>query len=376
MAPSADDKKLYDKIKEVTSGQIKPEEQRKVNASIKKNVESTKSLAELLTEVNTLIEDRDRPRTRLQRVQYISNNQNLDTKLRADDCILKFDRLMSAARSIAGDGKASIEDLEETFPAMMADSKDPKEAISTIESIKQGVKSTKLVETLKEDFNKLGEQIESYISAVQQEIKDKTSAQAEKLAKLVKELKEINVQIDEINVNVMKPLMEFLKLGTGSFKDVAEGTPVVAYTALLTSVSSGLEKLVSFKEELDAADKKRKRLEDERKAKQREIEAVEVAQGKTSDTTFIPECLRSVHTDLKDLSPRIAGFLNINVELPRDLDALVESLEAIPDGVKLDDKKNERVQDYYEKESLVFTLQNINKRGLNKFLGLHRFMLL
>ncbi len=56
-------------------------------------------------------------------------------------------------------------------------------------------------------------------------------------------------------------------------------------------------------------------LEEQRKEKKFEIERLENDQGKTEDTTFIPECLRSVSTDIAGLGPRISGFLNVNKEV-------------------------------------------------------------
>jgi len=359
---------LYDRIKQVTSSPLKPEEERKINKAVEEN--TRKSVVVFLNEVKTLKADRQRPVERLQRVQHISEVAKLPTAIVAEDSVRKYRKLLEDALAAASRGSAAIDELTETLPAVLKHKEYnvPTKAIEAIKSIREGIAPDAKVDKLLADFEKLSNDVKDYALRVDAEIKEKKTKQAEDLAKLVKEVNEINSQIDAIDVNVMEPLMEFLKLGTGSFKNISTGTPAVAFTALLTSVGSGLEKLVDFKAELDRKDAKRKRLEEQRKEKKLDIEKLENEQSKTEDTTFIPECLRSVYTDIAELGPRISGFLNVKKELPRDLDALVALLKVIPSDVRLTDDTDEAVQNYQQKYDLVTSLQDINQRGLQEYI--------
>jgi len=222
-------------------------------------------------------------------------------------------------------------------------------------------------ENLRSSYEVVAKYIKDYSQSVRAEIKEKESTQAEDVAKLVKEVDDINLSIADIQANVMKPLMKFLKLGSGAFKDVASGTPVESFSAILKSAAEGVEELVNFKNDLDKQDAKRQVLELQLKDKKSKIDAIENTQGKVADATLIPEFLRSVYTDVQEHGPRVGDFLDVRAEVPKDLDTLIELLNAIPNGVTLDDMSNAAVQAYHERYKFLTSIHKVNRRVLDTY---------
>jgi len=116
---------------------------------------------------------------------------------------------------------------------------------------------------------------------------------------------------------VAAPIAKYLQLSQGVFKNLMSGSPEAALSAL-TAAISGVEEFLKFKDQLDAADKKRQKLEKERDGYNAQLRELEDKQAVLGDASTTPESIKSIGDEIKSFATKMTTFTDIFTQLSQE----------------------------------------------------------
>ncbi|KAH8105142.1 hypothetical protein BXZ70DRAFT_506567 [Cristinia sonorae] len=323
-----------DDLKEKTEGKISDESRKNANKALEEA--SKKSLSESIKEIQALVKEGNDLDTRLFDIARLAEKAKLSSKAEAKEIRDRFIDLLWNSRSIASTAQGAADDFRgDMLELILMDdiSADEKKA-ALIEYITTVQGKGQAAAAQPGRFKDFTEKLRDYANRVEKEIGDEENEAKAKLDKLKADLEEVTVELHSLTVNVVGPIVKYLKLAGGAFAGVLSGSPAVAFAAIFKAVKEGIPELQQFSANLEATQAKRKVLiakQDKINTSIRELEGQQVLLG---DASTIPSSLRSISEGITNFAGRMTTFTDSFSQVEAEAEQFRKFIE---DGVAVSD---------------------------------------
>jgi len=314
-----DDQKFYDDLNKATSGKIPDGELTKANKALEDNSKSPQTVSQMIKGINALVAEGNLLDTRLLDVQHVVAKADLPSKLVAKTYRDAYTKLLWASRGIATSGKGAADDFAGDMMELIQDPEVP--ASEKITELKNWNTLTlskgEAAINQPGHFKKFVTDLLAFGIRLEKEITTEDTTAKKEIAALVAEIARVNKEIEEIMDKVAAPIAKYLQLSQGVFKNLMSGSPEAALSAL-TAAISGVEEFLKFKDQLDAADKKRQKLEKERDGYNAQLRELEDKQAVLGDASTTPESIKSIGDEIKSFATKMTTFTDIFTQLSQE----------------------------------------------------------
>ncbi|KAI0073917.1 hypothetical protein K474DRAFT_127820 [Panus rudis PR-1116 ss-1] len=321
------DDDFYQQLQEATSKPISDESLEAAQKALQES--SNQTLVDSIKEIQQLVSDGNALDTRLLSAYHLIQKANLSSASKMNDLRDAYVKLLWDSRGIAGSAKGAADDFGgDMLDLIRMEDVSASDKILELESWKKlTLAKGQAAIDQPQQFQNFDTQLRAYADEAEQEIGDQQSEAKEQLEKFRAQIKDLDQQIESIVVNVVTPIVEFLKIGAGAFGSILTGSPLSAFTALLKAIASGVVELKRFEKELKEADEKRRELMAQRDAVQEQVRQLEVQQEKLGDASTVPPSLRSIADAIDDFSKRMTPFTNIFTQLINEANDIIGFLK-------------------------------------------------
>ncbi|THH31268.1 hypothetical protein EUX98_g2920 [Antrodiella citrinella] len=318
-----------DDLKKETSGEISKKAREDANKAIEEASKSPQTLVQMIKEMQELVKDGNDLDTRLLDIQNLVEKANIPSKREAKTHREAYEELLWDSRSISGSGKASADDFRgDMIDLIMMDDVSFSEKIAELKnwnSITLAKGSVAFKQP--EEFEKFVDALRAYGVKVEKEIQNKDSEAKKRLLDLTSQIDSANTEIESISVDVVTPIVAYLKLGAGAFAGVISGSPISAFSALLKAVADGVPELMKFDAQLKAAQAKRQALYSKIDKLKAQVRALENDQVRIGDASTVPSSIIDICAGITKFAGRMTKATNAFSQLSAEQDKIRSFLE-------------------------------------------------